>query len=240
MRAIRILNILPILLSSPPCADLAANVNRLRAARLVLTIAIARGELAVDANSGRFEWVRRMGVHEAYHKSTVNRIIHWICIPFELFAVVKLLSLVRIESVGMAGYPLDLAWLVIAVVAFIYLLTEILAGLLMTAALVGLHILANQISTGTIWIDALGALGLFILSFSVQTQIGHRIFEKGIDDTEKNLAEFGRTKNPVPLLLIFYYHLVEILFAIGYRPSLKKSVGDFNAAETREIAKSRK
>ena len=109
------------------------------------------GESAVDANNNRFQWVRRMGIHEAYHKSTVNRIIHWICIPFELFAVVKILSLARIESVGMAGYPLDLAWILIAIVAVIYLLTEILAGLLMTGALVGLHILANQISTGTIW-----------------------------------------------------------------------------------------
>src|SRR6185369_9454253 len=44
--------------------------------------------------SGAFDWIRRMGVHKAYHLDPTNRLIHWICIPIELAAVVKLLSLV--------------------------------------------------------------------------------------------------------------------------------------------------
>jgi hypothetical protein len=57
--------------------------------------------------------------------------------------------------------------------------------------------------------------------------VGHVVFEGGGDDTEKNLAELRRTKNPIPILLVFYYHLVEILLAAGYRPRLKEEIDSF-------------
>jgi uncharacterized membrane protein YGL010W len=162
-----------------------------------------------------FQWVRRMGVHEAYHLSRANRIIHWICIPIELWMVVKLLSLVHV------------ALPVIAVVGLIYLLAEPLAGALMAALLVGMW--ALPLTSGRPWLDAALALAGFVAAFVFQTQVGHNVFEKGIDDTKMNLAELRRTKNPIPILLVFYYHAVELLFALGYRPALRRAMESFRS-----------
>lgn len=118
--------------------------------------------------AGAFQWVRSMGVHEAYHLSRANRIIHWTCIPLELFCAVKLLSLAAYGRVDLA-----------------------LAGI---------------------------------------------VVEKGVDDTEKNVAEFKGTKNPVPLVLIFYYHLVEVLFALRYRPALRRTMESHKRDELARIA----
>ena len=169
-----------------------------------------------------------MGVHEAYHLSRANRIIHWLCIPLELLAVLKLLSLVALG-------PIDLAVVVIIGVGVIYLATEPLAGALMILGLVGLHAVALRCSTGALAIDAAAAVGLFVVPFVIQTRVGHQIYEQGIDDTEKNLAELRRRLDPIPILLVFYYHLVEILFAFGYRPALRREVERYRDDELARI-----
>ena len=171
-----------------------------------------------------FDWKRRMGRHEAYHQSAGNRAVHWICIPIELGALVFLFSAAPLPVKG-----LDLALVLIALLAPIYLLTEPLAGLLMVGFLVACHRLIATAPLHGAGRAGLGAL-LFAVSFAVQVGIGHRFFERGRDDTALNLAEFGATWNPIPLLLVPYYHLVEILLALGYRPSLKQEI----AASTRE------
>ncbi len=38
------------------------------------------------------DWVRRMGEHEAYHQAAGNRVLHWLCIPLEIFGVLLLLA----------------------------------------------------------------------------------------------------------------------------------------------------
>src|SRR5690349_9881 len=148
--------------------------------------------------TSRFDWVRRMGMHEAYHQSAANWLMHWVCIPLELFAFLKLVSLVQIG-------PIDLALIVVVVVGAIYVAAEPLGGLLMSALLGGLWFSASRATSGSTWIDALAAVGLFVAAFTAQTQIGHRVFEHGVDDTQKNVAELARTKNPVPILLVFFY-----------------------------------
>jgi len=171
-------------------------------------------------SDGRFQWLRRMGVHEAYHQSGPNRVIHWICIPIELFAFIRLLAL---PHWGVAAG-------VAALVGVVYLMTDVLAGALMAALLGGLVAAARQVSVGARWLDALVAVAVFVLSFTVQTQLGHRVFERGVDDTDKNITELRKTGNPIPIVLVFYYHLVEVLFALGYRPGLRAQVD----AHTRE------
>jgi uncharacterized membrane protein YGL010W len=74
-------------------------------------------------------------------------------------------------------------------------------------------------------------VALFAAAFVVQTRVGHGVFEEGVDDTEKNLAELRRTKNPIPIVLVFFYHLVEVLLAAGYRPALRAAVERYRAEE---------
>lgn len=159
-----------------------------------------------------FDWVRRMGVHEAHHLDPTNRLIHWICIPLQLGAVVKLLTLVPA--------PVDLALAVIALVGVLYLVVDVAGGAAMIGLLLGLRALAPMLGTGTPWQDALAATLVFTAAFVFQTRVGHGVFERGIDDTAMNLSELRRTGNPIPILLIFAYHALELLFAAGYRPEI--------------------
>jgi uncharacterized membrane protein YGL010W len=185
---------------------------------------------------GRFEWLRRMGVHEAYHLSRANRLVHWLCIPIELFAVVKLLTLIPAAPIALGALGrLDAALVVIALVGLVYLAADLPAGALMTACLLGLRQLAPFVTSGSLAIDAAIAVAAFVVPFVVQTRVGHGIFEQGIDDTAMNLAELRRTRDPVPILLVFFYHLVEILFALGYRPALRLAMEGFRAAELARI-----
>jgi uncharacterized membrane protein YGL010W len=153
-----------------------------------------------------FDWVRRMGVHEAYHLHRANRVLHWVNIPIELMMVVKLLSFGRIAAFDLG--PLG----------------TLAAGAIMIAMLLALRWLVLPLTTGFAVVDAVIALTIFGAAFIFQTRIGHGVFEEGVDDTSSNIAELRRTKNPVPILLVFYYHLVELLFAIGYRPVLRATM----------------
>jgi uncharacterized membrane protein YGL010W len=184
----------------------------------------ARQRSFVNAGAA-FDWKRRMGRHEAYHQSAGNRAVHWICIPIELAALVWLFSAVPLPIDG-----LDLAVVLIALLAPVYVLTEPLAGTLMVAYLAGCRLLAEAIPLHGAGRAGLGAL-LFVASFAVQVGIGHRVFERGRDDTALNLAEFGATRNPAPLLLVPYYHLVEVLLAAGYRPRLRQEIAEATREE---------
>ncbi len=170
-----------------------------------------------------FDWVRRMGVHEAYHLDPTNRLIHWICIPLELAGVLKLL--------GTIPTPFDLGLAALVVVGTIYLLADLVGGAAMTLLMLALRAAVAPLTTGSAPLDAAIALGVFVAAFAVQTRIGHGVFERGIDDTAMNLAELARTKNPVPVLLVFAYHALELLFAAGYRPALRAEIERHRGAE---------
>jgi uncharacterized membrane protein YGL010W len=174
---------------------------------------------------GAFGWKERMGIHQAYHLSAVNRLLHWICIPLELWSILVALSLIRVGSV-------DLALLAILAVAPIYLATERVIGSLMVLVLFAGWWLAHRAFDGSSASLALiSSVLLFAVTFGVQVRVGHGIFEGGRDDTGKNLAELARTRNPIPLVLVFYYHLVELVLAAGYRPQLKREIDRFTLAE---------
>ncbi len=175
-----------------------------------------------------FDWVRRMGVHEAYHLDATNRLIHWVCIPIELAALVKLLAVVPT--------PIDLARAAIAAVGLVYLAADLVAGALMIVLLLALRALVAPFTTGARVADVALAAAVFGAAFVFQTRIGHGVFEHGVDDTAMNLAEFRRTRNPIPLVLVFYYHALELLFAAGYRPALAATM---RAHRARELARLR-
>lgn len=179
--------------------------------------------------TGAFDWVRRMGVHEAHHLDPTNRLIHWVCIPLELAAVLKLLALLPT--------PVDAGLVAIAVVGALYLVADVAGGLAMIALLLALHVAVGALGSGTPWIDALVAAVVFVAAFAFQTRVGHGVYERGIDDTALNLAEFRRTRNPIPLLLIFWYHAVELLFAVGYRPTLAATMHAHRAQALAVITK---
>ena len=177
-----------------------------------------------DTVKGRFDWIERMGVHEAYHQNPINRWIHWICIPLELWSIIKFLSLIRF-----ADY--NLALLVVLVVSLIYILVDLVAGMAMTFFLFIMLTSAVYINMGALWKEILFSVLVFVASFLFQTKIGHGIFEKGVDDTTRNIDEFKKNKDPIPMILIFYYHFLQILFSFGYRTDLFTQMKNYRNLE---------
>lgn len=165
-----------------------------------------------------------MGIHLAYHESRANRVIHGACIPFELFAIVLLLSQVRI-----AGLPFAL--IALAFVGIVYLRTDLLIGAAMIALLLGLTLAAHVTSPVPSIAAVALSVAIFATTFLIQLRVGHGIYEAGVDNTDCNLGEFWETKNPVPLLLVFYFHLAHLILSLGYRPELKAQVEDVRTAE---------
>jgi uncharacterized membrane protein YGL010W len=168
-----------------------------------------------------------MGVHEAYHLDPTNRLIHWLCIPFELAAVLKLLALVPA--------PLDLGLVAIGAIGIVYCAADRIGGFAMVLLLLGLWLGATHLTSGSAFADAVMAITAFALAFAFQTRVGHGVYEHGLDDTTMNLAELRRTGNPIPVLLVFYYHALELLFALGYRPELAATMHVHRARELARI-----
>ncbi|TDM00369.1 MAG: hypothetical protein C4K58_03895 [Flavobacteriaceae bacterium] len=182
-----------------------------------------------NTDYGAFEWQKRMGIHEAYHTNSVNRIIHWLCIPFELFALVSLFSMIPLP------FGLNLAFVMLVPLSIIYLATDLFLGAIMSFILAVLWILAYHFFPEfSIW-NLLAVILIFFLTFKFQTGYGHGTHEEGRDDTEMNFAEFGKTKDPIPLILIFYYHLVEIAFNLGYKPEIRKKVEQVTLEEKQKM-----
>lgn len=206
-------------------AALALSDRRRKAAALT---SYAPAMAAEPGSDGAFGWKRRMGVHLAYHQSAVNRIVHGLCIPPTIWGALRLASLVPVWG------EFDLGAVIILVLAPIDLATEWLLGMLMVSGLGLLWLSARRPLSDSLAVELAIGLGSLVVPFVAQTQIGHRFFEpEGRDDTARNLKEFAETKNPIPLLLIFYYHLVGVALLLGYRPKMRELIEDHAEATAR-------
>lgn len=172
----------------------------------------------------------------------------------------KLLSLTLftgiIQILTVLGYYLP--ELLIIASGPIWLLPEPLSGSLMISLLYILYTVAGfaVASHSTLSLLVIGVLCTFV-PFLVQLLVGHRlvtirlcltltrVFEKDArDDTNKNVKEFKKTGNFIPLVLVFYYHVVcsrklyefllpqvEVVLMTGYQPDLKKEIERFTEQE---------
>ncbi|MBN7548405.1 DUF962 domain-containing protein [Mycobacteroides abscessus] len=172
-----------------------------------------------------FDWHVRMGIHEAYHQSRGNRWVHWVSIPIEMFATITLLSLWR------WGESIDFGLLTILALGVIYVTAEPVLGTALSALMVAMWWLARALTPQPHLCIGILSVAVVAIAFVAQLRVGHALFEGGRDDTELNLREFKRTHNPIPLLLVFFYHYVDVAFRAGYRPAVRKCVARYAAAE---------
>ncbi|MGB3773120.1 MAG: hypothetical protein WBA00_18440 [Rhodococcus sp. (in: high G+C Gram-positive bacteria)] len=155
----------------------------------------------------------------------LNRVVHWVCIPIEMAAVLGLLSMIRMG-------PVDGGIVAVLVLGALYVATDVVLGTVWTSALFGLWFLSRSVLDGRpVWV-AVVPVALFAVTFATQLVVGHRIGERGLDDTSMNLFCARSDRNVVPLLLVFYYHVVELAFMAGYRPDVRAQV---DAVTRREI-----
>ena len=93
-----------------------------------------------------------MGVHEAYHLDPTNRLIHWLCIPLELTAVLKLLAVVPA--------PVDLGLVAIVLVGAVYVAADLAGGAAMVILLLGLACSRGHSPLGPVGLDVVVAVAL--------------------------------------------------------------------------------
>lgn len=174
-------------------------------------------------------WHYRMGKHEAVHLNPINRLIHWTCIPCQIFSMCLLFSNVEFAVIALGSglvIPLNLSLVVISCMCSLYWYMDMYAGVLTILLWTPLFCAAVFIHQNLLLgqYEMLAALGFFAGTFAVQVGIGHVIFEEGRDDTEQNIAEFLATWNPIYITCIPFYHHMEIIFNLGLRSNVYKIV----------------
>lgn len=175
-------------------------------------------------------WHYRMGKHESVHLNPINRIIHWTCIPCQIFSMCLLFSNVEFTTflVLESGLviPLNLSLVVISCMLSLYCYMDMIAGvftiLLWTPLLCAANVIHQNMLLGPY--EMLAALVFFAGTFAIQVGVGHVVFEEGRDDTEQNIAEFVNTWNPIYITCIPFYHHMEIIFNLGLRSDIYKIV----------------
>lgn len=142
------------------------------------------------------DWTQRMGKHEAFHTNIVNKVFHALMIPCQLWGVLHLASC-GLNLIGLSSF-----WFLFAL-APVFLLCDVISGGAFVGFLFALSFIKSE--AHFLWGPA-----IFVVANLIQTKIGHGFEPQGHDDTQINIAELKKSKNPIPILLIFYYHWVEV------------------------------
>jgi uncharacterized membrane protein YGL010W len=111
----------------------------------------------------------------------------------------------------------------------LYCALDILGGIFTIVVWAPLLLFAIQFHANAIFgiYEMSLALTIFVVTFSIQVGVGHMIFEEGRDDTEQNIGEFLRTWNPIYISCIPFYHHMEIIFMLGFRPRIYRNVKSY-------------
>jgi uncharacterized membrane protein YGL010W len=145
--------------------------------------------------------------YAAYHRDRRNIATHLIGVPMIVFAVVVLLSRPAVE---VAGWPLSVAWIAIALSSLYYIKLDVRLGMALSLVLIAMGWAAAQVAalTTSQWLQV--GVGMFVVGWIIQF-IGHYFEGKKpafVDDV-------------VGLLIGPLFVLAEIVFALGLRNDLR-------------------
>eukprot|EP00389_Voromonas_pontica_P001203 GDKH01001794.1.p1 GENE.GDKH01001794.1~~GDKH01001794.1.p1 ORF type:complete len:197 (+),score=17.75 GDKH01001794.1:193-783(+) len=183
----------------------------------------------MEVDFGPYLWKWRMARHFAYHTDTANLVIHALCIPLEIMGFIALLN---------SGSLVLLNWhiaeyLAIGLTCGLLLWLEPVCGALAASFLIlSRHVLITWLSVASLPVRLAITVSLLLAPIQVQRRIGHGVFEpEGRDDTYLNVKEARESGSYFPLLLIFFYHLVDGALRLGYRPELRKEIAALTKKE---------
>ena len=205
----------------------------------------------VNTNTESFlNWIERMGKFEAYHSDATNQIIHWTCIPIQIFAIYLLFSNIIIipnsmiyninmnddtihmylMSFLLPSFNLGLVLLIYSIV--LYSCLNKYATIMTLLCMYPLYGLANMIYIHHIFnthlIMNISAIIMFIIALTIQVAVGHGVYE-GIDDGPQGISELIHTKNPLYISLIPFYPIMKCCFYLGC------STGEYQLVSTHRI-----
>eukprot|EP00696_Hemimastix_kukwesjijk_P006755 gnl/Hemi2/18565_TR6135_c0_g1_i1.p2 gnl/Hemi2/18565_TR6135_c0_g1~~gnl/Hemi2/18565_TR6135_c0_g1_i1.p2 ORF type:complete len:215 (-),score=61.22 gnl/Hemi2/18565_TR6135_c0_g1_i1:98-742(-) len=188
----------------------------------------------------RWNWIERMGIHEAFHRNTMNRVIHWMMIPLIFFGYTLALCQIPLFNLPLgadASVRVDAALVVLLLASGVFVLADAPAGFLALVLLMLQYLTAHRLGAylATFSIAASSPVAAFVVqlvvgvaiavgALGIQTGVGHTMFEGGLDDQERNINELKATWSLPPIALIFFYHLLPPMFACGYKPKLAAQI----------------
>lgn len=165
----------------------------------------------------------------AYHHNAVNVGIHIVCVPAILMTFLVLFTntpAVPLPSwVSVPNLPLNFGTALAVLYSTLYVLMEPVAGAMLAPLIIGgtaygKHLTSTYGATANYW-----AAGINVVCWIAQF-IGHGKFEGRAPALLDNLVQ--------ALFLAPFFVWFEILFALGYRPDLKRRI---DTAVEKEIQK---
>ncbi len=154
-----------------------------------------------------------MGMYTAYHRHTVNRLIHFIMVPAIAWTLIVWADLLTLFNAG--GVDITLAFPLVGAVLVWYLMLDFPLGVGMVAVFTVLTVTAIQLNeTVTPGTSALIAAAVFVGSWIFQL-VGHGVWEKRRPALADNLTQVFIA----PMFLV-----AETVFAMGFRKDLEERV----------------
>eukprot|EP00755_Sulcionema_specki_P039501 Sspe_Gene.2913::Locus_967_Transcript_2_4_Confidence_0.333_Length_762::g.2913::m.2913 len=160
----------------------------------------------------------------AYHHNSVNQWIHIICVPLILWTAMVWVAPLEVLP-GVAA-----CWGVALVYGTFYVLLEPIAGL-MYAPVLALMALTAVDFTKSVPNAGLISLGLHIVLWILQF-LGHGVFEKRAPALLDSLLQ--------SLMLAPFFVWMEVLFKLGYAPTLRENVNSAICENIMEFKKAEK
>ena len=172
-----------------------------------------------------FDLKKSFPFYGAYHNEGRNQLIHVCCVPFIWATALCFVRDVRIPGTeGIFSGGLKLPDAVAAFYAGSFLIMDPVAGALYAPVLYALH----HFGTVTLANHVPIAVGIHVFGWVAQF-IGHGVFEG------RKPALFDNLLQSIHAAVFFVW--LEVLFALGYRPALRK---ELDALVKKEMAKFKK
>ena len=157
-----------------------------------------------------FDFESQLAFYTSYHRNRINVSLHIVCVPAILWTVLVFISLLRpiFPVLGSNAMILSFAYL------FYYVILDPLTGLIYMPFLITLAHSA-QVYARSRPFALYTALAVHIVGWTAQF-VGHGYFEKRRPALLDNLVE--------ALVIAPLFAFIDLLFMVGYKPSLKARV----------------
>eukprot|EP00753_Platysulcus_tardus_P006600 PLAT14338.2.p1 GENE.PLAT14338.2~~PLAT14338.2.p1 ORF type:complete len:205 (-),score=89.06 PLAT14338.2:122-736(-) len=170
--------------------------------------------------------VKQVSMYEYYHSDWRNKVIHFVFVPFIIYAFMLMGSFVKlgfhpmIASVAAGhaegAFEANITWLILAPLTVYYILLDRFSGallsLLMLAGWASANTFVNTHSAGFTW---LVIILLQAVGWGMQIVVGHGMFEGRAPALTQSLGQVFIS--PLTLLL-------DVLFAVGYNERMSKDI----------------
>ena len=197
-----------------------------------------------------FNWEQRMGIHFAHHQSKANVMLHSITVPFIVFGFLLLLQQFKLLEISDGGFQIDLGLVFCVLTIPVWYQTDPLCGSTFSILLFAIHYVASILfppssSASDDYNNIVYGLLLLLGSIIVQIQVGHGLLESNsqYDDANTNRLDLSEImhrvfKNPIPVLLVLYYHWIDMFLLLGYKPELRQRIDTYAKQHLQSMATS--